>query len=265
MPNRARFFLGAIRGKSISCLFCLLTASVASADCGPPGSDPTGGRPFFPWLWEEQIKPTARESFSTKQFSILLATSAATITARQYDSDVRVDYGDHTRMPREISRIGDITGSGYPGAVLAIAQLVWDQREGLAMSRALIFTAVSHRTIATIVNRERPNNGPYSFPSGHTSTSFATAGSLAYSYGPWVGVPALMVATFVGASRVADNAHWFSDTVAAAGLGLFWARASHLAGEKSALSNGAKSNSDNMIWGPGLVPGGLTLNFASDF
>ena len=216
---------------------------------------------FSPWLWEEQIKPTARESISTDQLSILLATSGATIVARQYDSDIRVEYGNHGRMPTEISRFGDFAGSGYPGAALAFSLLVWDQREGLAMARSLIFTAVSHRTIATIVNRQRPNNGPYSFPSGHTSTSFATAGSLAYSYGPWVGVPALMVATFVGASRVADNAHWFSDTVAAAGLGLFWARASYLASLNSGSAEQAWSDGIS----PGIVPGGFTLNLSRAF
>jgi len=253
------FYRASIFRRAI-CVVCFSFSISAQAQ-----SDSPGDKPFFRWLWEEQIKPTSRESVSYEQSAILLSTTAATVIARQYDSDVRADYGNHGRMPAEISRYGDWLGSGYPGAVIAITQLVWDRPEGLAMARTLLFTGVSHQTIARLVNRERPNQGPHSFPSGHTSTSFAAAGSLAYSYGAWVGVPALMLATFVGASRVADNAHWFSDTVAAAGLGLFWARASYRAGQ--AGNAGAATTADRWSDGisPGVVPGGFILNLSRAF
>lgn len=219
--------------------------------------DPTQGQPFFPWLWNDQIKPTAREALDTDGFVILFGTSIATITARQYDTEVRAVYGDNLRMSRDLSAVGSVLGNGGPGVATAVGLLLLDQTEGLKMARTLIFTSVSHFTIATVAGRSRPNNGPRSFPSGHTSTSFAVAGSLAYSYGPWVGVPALALATFVGATRIADNAHWLSDTVAAAGLGLFWARASADAG----LAKGSVLSSLS----PGLVPGGFTVNFQRDF
>lgn len=209
------------------------------------------------WLWDEQIKPTAREAISKENLWILFATSAATTFARQYDFDVRVDSGDHRRMSAETSRVGDVLGSGYPGAAIAISMLIWDKPNGQTLSRSLLFTAATHRTIATLVNRERPNNGPYSFPSGHTSTAFALAGSLAYAYGPWIGVPSVALATFVGASRIADNAHWLSDTVAAAGLGLFWARASY----RASLSEKTSS----IAFTPFAIPGGLIISLNSEF
>lgn len=223
--------------------------------------DPSEGKPFFPWIWEDQIKPTAREAFDVDGFAILFGTALVTIPARQYDSEVREDYGNNQKMPTNISAIGSRLGNGGTGIATALALLAWDQPEGLKLSRAIIFTAASHITIAVLAGRTRPNNGQRSFPSGHTSSSFAVAGSLAYSYGPWVGVPALAAATFIGASRIADNAHWFSDTIAAAGLGLFWARAS----AEADLEKGSLSPKPIPAWTPGLVPGGVTLNFNREF
>lgn len=56
-----------------------------------------------------------------------------------------------------------------------------------------------------------------SFPSGHTSVSFAAAGSLHQRYGWKVGLPTTVVATFVGLVRVeADKHHWYDVVVGAA-------------------------------------------------
>ena len=58
-----------------------------------------------------------------------------------------------------------------------------------------------------------------SFPSGHTSVSFAAAASLQNRYGWEVGLPAHMVAAFVGVARVkADKHHWY-DVAAGAAIG----------------------------------------------
>jgi membrane-associated phospholipid phosphatase len=58
-----------------------------------------------------------------------------------------------------------------------------------------------------------------SFPSGHTSMAFAAASSLYNRQGQSVGIPALVVASFVGVARVqADKHHWY-DVVAGAAIG----------------------------------------------
>lgn len=58
-----------------------------------------------------------------------------------------------------------------------------------------------------------------SFPSGHTSMSFAAAATLFNREGASAGLPALAVATFVGVARVqADKHHWY-DCLAGAAIG----------------------------------------------
>jgi membrane-associated phospholipid phosphatase len=58
-----------------------------------------------------------------------------------------------------------------------------------------------------------------SFPSGHTSTAFAAAATLFNRQGASAGVPAMLVAGFVGVARVqADKHHWY-DVVVGAGIG----------------------------------------------
>lgn len=86
----------------------------------------------------------------------------------------------------------------------------------------------------TLVGRQRPDNwegnGPYeingpftgnSFPSGHTTASFAVASVLATQFreSKWIPVAAYSVASLVGLSRMYDNKHWLSDVVAGAAIG----------------------------------------------
>lgn len=58
-----------------------------------------------------------------------------------------------------------------------------------------------------------------SFPSGHTSVSFAAAASLQNRYGWQVGVPAQLVAAFVGLSRVESRKHHVHDVLVGAVIG----------------------------------------------
>lgn len=70
---------------------------------------------------------------------------------------------------------------------------------------------------------ERPNGRMRSFPSGHTSFAFAMAHFMHKEYGEqsiWYSIGAYSCATTVGLMRVAKNAHWISDVVAGAGIGM---------------------------------------------
>ncbi len=65
------------------------------------------------------------------------------------------------------------------------------------------------------------NGANLCFPSGHAALAFATAAAVAMLWpkSPWRWL-AYAIACVVAAERIAENAHWLSDTVAAAALGV---------------------------------------------
>jgi membrane-associated phospholipid phosphatase len=71
-----------------------------------------------------------------------------------------------------------------------------------------------------LVHEERPDESDdKSFPSGHTSSSFAAAATLQKRYGWQVGLPAHAVAAFVGVARVKADKHFVHDVIAGAAIG----------------------------------------------
>ena len=78
------------------------------------------------------------------------------------------------------------------------------------------------------VRRERPGgsgSSRTSFPSGHTSGTFASVTVLSRRFGWRVGVPIFGLASYVAASRVVDNSHFLSDVVFGATIGMTAGRA----------------------------------------
>jgi membrane-associated phospholipid phosphatase len=66
-------------------------------------------------------------------------------------------------------------------------------------------------------------SGEDSFPSGHTAMAFTGAHVLFREYGaarPWLGIGGYAAATATGVLRVINRAHWVSDVVAGAGIGI---------------------------------------------
>ena len=70
------------------------------------------------------------------------------------------------------------------------------------------------------VRRYRPDGTQYSFPSGHSSVSFASATVLQRHYGWKAGGLAYGVATYVAASRIQEKRHFLSDVVFGATIGI---------------------------------------------
>src|SRR4051794_19613291 len=91
---------------------------------------------------------------------------------------------------------------------------------GRDLLRAQISVVSWTYAIKLAANRTRPNGDPHSFPSGHASTSFATAMVLQEHFGWKLGVPAFAAATYTVVSRVTENQHWASDVVFGAAVGL---------------------------------------------
>lgn len=93
-------------------------------------------------------------------------------------------------------------------------------RVGADLIRAQLVTQTITGTIKTAVGRTRPDGTQYSFPSGHTATTFATATVLQRHFGWKVGVPAYAAAGYVAASRIQVRRHFLSDVAFGAALGI---------------------------------------------
>ena len=88
------------------------------------------------------------------------------------------------------------------------------------MVDAVIVNFGYSEVIKAAVGRERPNGeNNQSFPSGHASNAFTIATVTQRHYGWKLGVPAYVIAGFVGASRIQQDKHYVSDVVAGATLG----------------------------------------------
>jgi len=104
-----------------------------------------------------------------------------------------------------------------------------DRTALLALSGAILTIADGSKYLA---HRDRPyGTDPLSFPSGHTGAAFVAAEFLAQEYSwksPLYGVLGYTLAATTGALRIYGKAHWFSDCVAGAGLGMLSTKTAYL-------------------------------------
>ena len=100
------------------------------------------------------------------------------------------------------------------------------------------------------VGRTRPDGSVFSFPSGHTATTFATATVLQRHFGWKVGIPAYAAATYVAASRIQVKRHYLSDVAFGAALGI-------VAGRSVTVGRGDAK----FAIAPAAAPGGGAVSF----
>ena len=96
---------------------------------------------------------------------------------------------------------------------------------GADLVRAQIVAGALTHSIKALAQRDRPNGGRNSFPSGHSASSFATASVLQRYFGWKAGLPAYGLASYVAAARLSEHQHFLSDVVFGAGIGIIAGRA----------------------------------------
>jgi hypothetical protein len=181
----------------------------------------------FADFYSEQVEPVKTRAFDSGSQRLLAAAAGSLFLAQSLDGSTRDQWKDHQTMSVETADYGDHFAKYAVGPVIALGQLYWDHDNGVAHARALIYTGAVTQILKESIHRKRPNGSDnVSMPSGHTSTAFATATALTYSYGWKAGIIMYPVATFVGMSRMADDMHWLSDAVAGAFIGVWLGRAS---------------------------------------
>jgi membrane-associated phospholipid phosphatase len=91
---------------------------------------------------------------------------------------------------------------------------------GFDLLRAQVVSQTFVHSIKRAVRRDRPTGECCAFPSGHAATAFAVASVLERHLGYRAAWPTLLLATYVGVSRLHDNRHFVSDVVFGSAIGM---------------------------------------------
>lgn len=139
--------------------------------------------------------------------------------------------------------ITNLAAGGVIWIVLAIVLLCIksERRTGIAVSAALfIGFIVCNVLLKNIVARTRPFDistaiqllitrpADFSFPSGHTTSSFAAASALLMRRNRYLGIPAIILAAVIAFSRLYLYVHYPSDVLAGVVAGVLAAAVSCL-------------------------------------
>jgi membrane-associated phospholipid phosphatase len=179
-----------------------------------------------------QLAGDARHLATGRNLEVIAAGGATALLFKPHEVDVNafiqasddaentLDAGD--AIGGGAQQIGGafaayILGRTFSNARLAVV--------GSKLVRAQLLNAGLTQGLKIAVNRRRPDHGPHSFPSGHTSASFATATVIQHEYGWKAGLTAYAVASYVGVSRLSENSHFASDVAFGAAMGIVAARA----------------------------------------
>lgn len=106
-----------------------------------------------------------------------------------------------------------------------------------------------------------------SFPSGHTTVSFAAATVFAKEYGnkPIVPLIAYTAATLIGVSRITENKHWTTDVLVGAALGLLTGREVVNNYHRFARVQRAAKKKNLLTFSPGYERGKVTADLVYKF
>lgn len=204
-------------------------------------------------------KPFHMHSKDWKRLGLFVLTAAAVSFA---DKPIQQNAVEFSKRNPNVHNIGDFVsrfGSTYELYTLAAFEtygLIFKSTKvkttTLLATQAIINGILVEAVIKTLAGRLRPNNygpdeiaepvfkGPFantshdyagnrsnsSFPSGHTTVSFAAATVFAIEYKnhPIIPITAYSIATLIGLSRITENKHWATDVLCGAAIGYITGR-----------------------------------------
>ena len=146
---------------------------------------------------------------------------------------------EHIRNPILNSMMIFITNLGNGGIIwiaATIALLIPEKTRKVGIMSAIALLGsliINNEIIKNLVKRPRPfvtftdlqiiipTPSQYSFPSGHTSSSFAAAAVFYRHLPKKLGVPSIVLAGLIGFSRLYVGVHYPTDVIAGVVMGIF--------------------------------------------
>jgi membrane-associated phospholipid phosphatase len=170
-----------------------------------------------------------KDMFKSDNADLFIWGSAATVASALFlDQPIKRYFNNDDRL-RPYDELGNnFLGTGALGVGIALVTLAHgfladndkSKNSGEAHLEALAANLVYTTGLKYAIPHERPDSGDhYSFPSGHTSTMFASTGILMEFYGPYVGYPFMALAAYTGICRLTANRHYLSDVIFGGTLG----------------------------------------------
>ena len=205
------------------------------------------------------LTSSSRSALSAAAFWRVVSSSETGLTGAfaAQTLDPRLSTGNWGRTADQTFAPGRVVGGAVAqgGAALAtylVGRAVHQPRVaslGAKLVRAQIVAQTTTQFVKFSVQRTRPDGTTLSFPSGHTSATFATATVLQGEFGWKVGVPAYAMAAWIGASRLQSRRHYLSDVITGATIGIMAGRAVTF-----------RAGSSRFALTPVVVPGGAGVN-----
>ena len=186
--------------------------------------------------WKSLLKDTGRDFVSFPQrkstWVLLAAGGALALAAHPADDYVEAHIVGNPTADG-IFAVGKVLGNAYfqigaSAAMYIVGQQLTKEGDtrthrlthiGFDIIRAQIVAQALVHGIKISVQRDRPTGDCCAFPSGHATSAFAAASVLERHFGYRGSWPALVVASYVAASRLVDNRHFLSDVIFGAALG----------------------------------------------
>lgn len=229
-----------------SCLASLVAATLTTCVAGPAfaqakpavdhpqplfaAPDVTASPAEHHSVWSDLFVDTLRDVRhlpSRNTFGWLAVGGAAALLSHPADPDITRRLASSEPL-HETLEAGAIVGStpAQLGAALVTYALGRTMNKpqltdlGADLVQAQLLAEGLTFGIKNATRRNRPEGPGFSFPSGHTTVTFASATVLQRHFGWKAGVPAYAVAAYVAASRVQMKRHNLSDVAFGAALGI---------------------------------------------
>ncbi len=155
------------------------------------------------------------------KFSPLRITLAVVFSISIYTTSYAQDTSETQPQVGTTQKVGDVVLFALPAATLATSFIVGDEKGAWQFTKGLALTVGVTYGLKFAINKPRPDmSNDNSFPSGHTSTVFHSAGYVHRRYGFKYAIGSYALAGFTAASRIDSNKHDLLDVIAGATIGL---------------------------------------------